>query len=215
MNTKTGKNCLLESENDTWDYSKNISIRLKDPDAPKIYTINFFHMVDWDATKYKPYFDVFEKAKETDEIIIYFNSPGGSVDVMNMFLNAFRTCKCKNITARINKASSAAAILALACNNIVFNTNSTMMLHTFSVWGMSGKSQELASDIKHTASVYRKMCEPYLKKIMTDSEIDAMENGKDFYFDDTEAIKRLTHYIKTVKKSKVYTTKKAAKKHAK
>lgn len=198
---KKGKNILEEDldEEDLWDYSKNVSVRFRDNDAPKVYTINLFHVIDWDAIKYKPYFDVFEKARENDEIIIYLNSPGGSVETLNMFLNAIRICKCKNIIARVNDARSAAAILALACDKIMFNENATLMFHTFSMWGVHGKEQELMSEIQHSAKNYKKMVEKYLQRIMSQEEIEEMANGKDFFFNEEEATKRLVKYGKAKK----------------
>ena len=198
---KKGKNEFDDEteEEDSWDYSRNVSVRLRESDAPKTYTIHLFHILDWDAIKYKPYFDVFEKAREQDEVIIYLNSPGGSVETMNMFLNAIRLCKCKNIIARVNDARSAAAIIALACDKIMFNENATLMLHTFSMWGLHGKEQELISEINHSSKNYRHMTEKYLKRIMSEKEIEEMSNGKDFFFDEVEATRRLKKYSKKAK----------------
>lgn len=199
MNRNT-TNCDFEYE-DNYDYSKNISIKNKDIEIPKIYTINFFHPFDYESIKYKSYFEVFEKAKENDEIIIYFNSPGGSITTLNLFLNAINMSKCKNITARVNYAASAAAILTLACNNIIFNSNSTLMLHTYSSVKY-GKSQEIKSDFEHNDKLCKKLIDKYCKKIMSEKEIEEMHNGKDFYFDENEAISRLKKYCKNNKKKK-------------
>ena len=190
--TKTNTN-NCEFEVDMYDYSKNVSFKNKEVEIPKIYTINFFHYFDSDVSKYKPYFDVFEKAKESDEIIIYFQSGGGSVSTLNMFLNAMKMSKCKNVTARVNYAASAAAIMTLACNNIIFNENSTLMLHTYSscFWG---KSQEIEADKKHNDLMCKKIIDKYCKKILSEQEIEHMHNGKDFYFDEDEAIYRLKKY---------------------
>ena len=195
MNKNTGKkNC--EGYLDEDDYAKNVVVKNKEIEIPKVYTIYFFHDFDYDANKYRPYFEVFEKAKEKDEIVIYFNSPGGSVATLNMFLNAISSCKCKNITARINHASSAAGIMSLACPNLLFNHCATLMLHAPSTWGLDGKEQELKSYVDHSVEQSKRMFGHYLKRILSDKEIEEMFNGKEFRFNEIEATKRLKKYSK-------------------
>lgn len=197
MENKTN-NCGYEV--DTFDYNLNVSVKNKEVETPKVYTINFFHPFDYDATKYKPYFDIFEKAKENDEIVIYFNSPGGSVTTLNMFLNAMSFSKCRNITAKVNFAASAAAIMVMACPNIMFNVNSTLMFHTYSsvFWG---KSQEIEADQKHQDKICKKIFEKYCSRILSKSEIEELYNGKDFYFDEQEALARLKKFSSSKKKT--------------
>lgn len=200
---KKNKACEEEIEYD-FDYSKNISIKNKFDYVPKIYTINFWHDFD-DPRNYIPYFKILQEAHEEDQIIFYFDSPGGRIDTLNLFLNALRRCKSKYILARVNYAASAAALLALYCDNIEFNTNSTLMLHTYS-GGYRGKSQEVQSEVDHCSKNYNELNRYILQKILTDKEIEEMLNGKDFYFTGEEAIKRLkaraNEKIKEAKKKK-------------
>lgn len=185
---KKGKACDEEIEYD-FDYSKNISIKNKFDYVPKIYTINFWHDFD-DPRNYIPYFKILQEAHEEDQIIFYFDSPGGRIDTLNLFLNALRRCKSKYILARVNYAASAAALLALYCDNIEFNTNSTLMLHTYS-GGYRGKGQEVQSEVEHYGKNYNELNKYILQKILTDKEIQELLDGKDFYFTGEEAVKRL------------------------
>lgn len=185
---KKCKACDEEIEYD-FDYSKNISIKNKFDYVPKIYTINFWHDFD-DPRNYIPYFKILQEAHEEDQIIFYFDSPGGRIDTLNLFLNALRRCKSKYILARVNYAASAAALLALYCDNIEFNTNSTLMLHTYS-GGYRGKGQEVQSEVEHYGKNYNELNKYILQKILTDKEIQELLDGKDFYFTGEEAIKRL------------------------
>lgn len=185
---KKCKACDEEIEYD-FDYSKNISIKNKFDYVPKIYTINFWHDFD-DPRNYIPYFKILQEAHEEDQIIFYFDSPGGRIDTLNLFLNALRRCKSKYILARVNYAASAAALLALYCDNIEFNTNSTLMLHTYS-GGYRGKGQEVQSEVEHYGKNYNELNKYILQKILTDKEIQELLDGKDFYFTGEEAVKRL------------------------
>lgn len=195
---KKCKACDEEIEYD-FDYSKNISIKNKFDYVPKIYTINFWHDFD-DPRNYIPYFKILQEAHEEDQIIFYFDSPGGRIDTLNLFLNALRRCKSKYILARVNYAASAAALLALYCDNIEFNTNSTLMLHTYS-GGYRGKGQEVQSEVEHYGKNYNELNKYILQKILTDKEIQELLDGKDFYFTGEEAIKRLK--ARAVEKSKL------------
>lgn len=200
---KINKLCEDESTIEL-DYGKNVSVKNKLDYTPKVYTINFFHDFD-DPRLYRSYFKVLDEAHEEDDIIFYFNSPGGDVTTLNLFLNALRRCKSKNILARVNYAASAAALLALYCDNIEFNVNATLMLHTWS--GIRyGKSQEIEADLTHSKKNYESMLKYICKKILTDEEIEQMLNGKDFYFDGEEAVKRLkaraAEKLKEMKKKK-------------
>ena len=199
------KNKLCEDELMTeFDFTKNITVKNKLDYSPKIYTINFWHDFD-DPRNYIPYFKVLEDAHEEDQIVFYFNSPGGDVSTLNLFLNALRRCKSKYILARVNYAASAAALLALYCDNIEFNTNSTLMLHNYK--GLFyGKGQEIKADFEHSNKKFEDMLKYICRKILTDKEIEELINGKDFYFSGEEAVKRLkarsNEKIKEAKKKK-------------
>lgn len=183
------KCCEDDEETTEFSYKRNISVKNKLDYTPKIYTINFFHDFN-DPRNYLSYFKVLEEAHEEDDIIFYFDSPGGRIDTLNLFLNALRRCKSKHILARVNYAASAAALLALYCDNIEFNINATLMLHTYR--GLFyGKGQEIESDYFHNKKNYESMLRYICKKILTDEEIEQMLNGKDFYFDGEEAVKRM------------------------
>ena len=186
------------------DYSKNISVKNKLEYTPKVYTINFWHDFD-DPRLYRSYFKILEEAHEEDDIIFYFDSPGGRIHTLNLFLNALRRCKSKNVLARVNYAASCAALLALYCDNIEFNTNATMMLHTYSLLDY-GKGQEINASIDLYDASNKELIKYICQKILTDEEIEQLLNGKDFYFNGEEAVKRLkaraAEKLKEAKKKK-------------
>jgi ATP-dependent protease ClpP protease subunit len=188
-----GKNCEEEVMTE-FDFTKNITVKNKLDYTPKIYTINFWHDFD-DPRYYIPYFKVLEDAHEEDQIVFYFNSPGGEVTTLNLFLNALRRCKSKYILARVNYAASAAALLALYCDNIEFNTGATLMLHNYKGF-FYGKGQEIKADFEHSDKKFEQIIRYICKKILTDEEIDELLNGKDFYFSGEEAVKKLKEMVK-------------------
>ena len=182
-------------------YRNNIKIADKLEYMPKIYTINFWHDFSYDASLYNSYFDILQKAREEDDVVFYFNSHGGSASTLNLFINALRRCKSKRIVAVINYAASAAALLALFCDEIILNSDSTLMLHDFSTF-VGGKSQEIESDFIHTKEKLHKLMRFICQKVLTDEEIEQMFNGKDFYFGENEVMERLKRFAKKKLKEK-------------
>lgn len=176
-------------------YKNNIKVADKLEYMPKIYTINFWHNFSSDASLYNAYFDVLNKAREEDDVVFYFNSYGGCASTLNLFINALRRCKSKRIVAVINYAASAAALLALYCDEIILNTDSTLMLHDFSTL-VAGKSQEIEADFLHTKDKLHKLMRYICQKVLTDEEIDQMFNGRDFYFGEKEVMERLKKFAK-------------------
>lgn len=192
-------------------YKNNIHVADKLEYMPKVYKINFWHDFSSNASLYNSYFEVLEKAREQDDIIFYFNSGGGSVSTLNLFINAIRRCKSKRVIAVVNYAASAAALLALFCDEIILNTDSTLMLHDFSTI-VFGKSQEVESDFQHTKESIHKLMKFICKKVLTDEEIEQMFNGKDFYFNEKQVMERLKRYAKKALKEQKEKNKKDNKK---
>lgn len=195
-------------------YKNNIHVADKLEYMPKVYKINFWHDFSSNATLYNSYFEVLEKAREQDDIIFYFNSGGGCVSTLNLFINAIRRCKSKRVIAVVNYAASAAALLALFCDEIILNTDSTLMLHDFSTL-VFGKSQEIESDFQHSKESIHKLMRFICKKVLTDEEIEQMFNGKDFYFNEKQVMERLKRYAKNALKEQKEKNKKDSKENKK
>lgn len=193
MNNLIAKNEEFEEAVLLKDYSKNITSCNKFEYMPKIFTIKFWHEFEDDASLYNSYFEVLQKAREEDTIIFYFNSGGGSVHTLFLFLDALRNCKSKNIIAKVNFAASAAALMALFCDNIEFTMGSTLMLHNFSIL-LHGKSQELESSFVHFKKQFHDVMRLICKRVLSNEEIEQMINGKDFYFSGEEVVSRLKKY---------------------
>ena len=198
------KDRACEETEEIQNYRANIQVTNRYDYTPKIYTINFWHEFSDNASIYMPYFQILVNAKEEDIIVFYFNSPGGCVSTLNLFINALTRCKSKQIIARVNYAASAAALLALYCDNVEFNTGSTLMLHTYSA-GYYGKGQEVESDVLHNKQIMEKLIKYICPKVLSEKEIEELLNGKDFYFTGEEAIKRMKIYaskkLKEIKKN--------------
>lgn len=172
------------------------------PYMPKRYVIKFFYDFNDDSSFHKEALNIIENARENDEIVLYFSSNGGSITTMLLFLNAINISSCKNITARINLACSAAAFLALCCNNIYFDVGGMMMFHNYSTF-QAGKENEISSRMTTVTKNIRNIITNACLKIMSAKEIEEMYNGKDFWFTADEATKRLRKYTQLRKKKHI------------
>lgn len=83
---------------------------------------------------------------ETEEVVININSPGGDVISGLTVVNAIQNTAAR-VTARVSViAASMAAVIALACDEVVVDENSVIMLHN--CWSIaSGNKEEMQSAV--------------------------------------------------------------------
>lgn len=174
-----------------YNYSANIITKV----LRTRYTIRFWHEFE-DIGLYKPYFDVFEKAKATDEIVIDISSWGGYGETQMSLAHMITHCECRNITAFVRVAYSAGAKLALSCPKIAFEDNASMMLHAYYQQIPYTKQQEIISRAKHFSDNFDLCADSLLRKMLSGEEVKELHNGKDFWFTRHEAIARLKKYGK-------------------
>ena len=128
---------------------------------------------------------------EKDEIHIYINNYGGAVSTLIQLLNALKSTKAKTISYLEGYACSAASMVFLACDELILNNFSVLMLHYY----FSGNSYQKGCDIELSTEFTKKhfqyICSEIYKDILTKKELESMFNGKDFWFTKDEIIERL------------------------
>ncbi len=82
-------------------------------------------------TSMQPLLKKLASAKSYEQINIYVNSPGGSVDVLNEFLYLATTTEAKVIYKVSGKAFSAAAMATCILPNVKYNKEAVLMFHPF------------------------------------------------------------------------------------
>jgi len=136
---------------------------------------------------------VLKEAQETDEVHFIINTPGGDISSFIQIYNAMLQSKAL-ITAEIIMAYSAGSLIALAADQIIIDQFSSMLIHSMSA-GSIGKVDEM----KVQTDFLKKWNEQIITKLydsfLTEKEMQQVLEGKDFWFDEEEIIRRFEHWI--------------------
>ena len=132
-----------------------------------------------------------------DAVMLYINSPGGSIDVGLSIIDSIKQCKAP-VTAVVQAPSySMASVAALACDNIVFLKHTYLMFHNYSI-GTHGKGAEFMMSTKHNDehinAIFKEYCSPFL----TAAEMKKVSSDSDVYikWDDPTLDKRIARHFK-------------------
>lgn len=139
------------------------------------------------------YFEVLNclrQAATDDEIHMFINSEGGSLDTALQIINAIDQTPARLVTYIDSRAHSAAALIFLQGQECHVSKNSTMCCHFWS-GGAKGRAADVKTYIDFYSNATKKMFRGYLEGFIKEEEFVDLFNGKDFYFDYEEICKRL------------------------
>jgi ATP-dependent protease ClpP protease subunit len=139
---------------------------------------------------YRAIVDRLSTLTSNDQVTFFIASPGGHLDGLVSLLHAVKYTDANVQCVIVGEALSAASFFALSCPTVAVSDNASMMVH-FVQFGVSGK----ASDVHARTQFNMKYCENLFKEtykgFMSESEIQQCLDGKEFWFDSAEIIKRL------------------------
>ena len=139
---------------------------------------------------YRDLLQYMRRMEEGDKLTIWITSPGGYMDSATAINQAMRTTKGQTTVICDAYNASAATFIALAAPQLIVQEGSTWMLHSAS-FGASGKSDNVYSKVKFfNEEIYKELKQIY-SGFLTDEEFDQMIDGKDFYMNYDEIIRRL------------------------
>ena len=159
-------------------------------------TVDFYLTgeVSW-VSEYIDFLRAIDDCKSGDQIQIHINNYGGYIDTALNIYDALVKSEADVLIFIEGACASAASIIMLAGNGWEVLPHAYVMVHSWS-GSYGGKWHEIKSKLKYDEEVFNKQfCEIY-KKFMTDEEIKQCLDGKDFYFDSEETVKRLEEYSK-------------------
>lgn len=129
-------------------------------------------------------------AEEHDTIFIYLNTPGGSLQTTIQIISAMRQCAANIVTCLEGEVCSAGTLIFLAGNKHIVNPNCTFMIHNYSQW-IGGKGNEVALRVKYSEQHFKKLAMDLYKGFLSEQEIQSVIEGKDYWMDSDEVIRRL------------------------
>jgi len=156
-----------------------------------------FYLIDVieDVKDYVDFLREIEMCNKGDLITVHINCYGGAVDVS---LNIYDSLRNSDADVKISiegPCCSSASMIALAGDMWSVSKHASIMIHSWSE-GLYGKWHEILASIDFTKKSYEKHFQEIYKNFMTDEEIKNCLEGKDYYFDSDEIMKRLQSFTK-------------------
>ena len=155
-------------------------------------SIHHFYIVD-EIGEVGPFLDminVLKTAEQHDTIFIYLNTPGGNLYTAIQIISAIRQSSATVVTSIEGMVASAGTLIFLSGQKHIVNQNCTFMIHNYS-HGVWGKGNEVNLRVKHMEDYFKKLAKDMYSKFLTDEEIDEVVNGKDFWMESEEVLRRL------------------------
>lgn len=157
-------------------------------------TINNYHVYlheeVGDLAKYYKLNHMIRNGDPTDNFIIYLNNFGGNVHTGIEITNAVKASQSNIFTCISGPVYSMASLLALQGDMVYVEDDTFMMFHDYSAVEV-GKGSEINAAVDNNKKFYYELCWKMVKGFLTKKEFNAMMNGKDFYIDRPEILKRL------------------------
>lgn len=149
--------------------------------------------IDEDITSPGNYRDIIHclaTCSENDNVNILINSSGGRTDSAWAIIEAMKGCRGDVSVTVLGAAYSAASMIACMADECYFAESSEMMLHT-AHYGSIGTVPNVKDQTDFATRQINKLLDTCYTGFLTPKELDELKNGKEFWFDADEAIKRM------------------------
>ena len=149
--------------------------------------------IDDDITAPSNYRDVIHclaTCGENDSVNMLVNSSGGRTDSIWQIIEAMKGCRGDVSVTVIGAAYSAASMLACMAPECYIADSAEFMLHT-AHYGSIGTVPNVKGQTDFATRQINKLLDQAYKGFLTDKELEELKNGKEFWFDSDEAIKRM------------------------
>lgn len=184
----------MQNNNSDFMLLPNLPEDNKIPQYKQTIQVNLYHFyIITEIDQPEAYLDlinVLKTAEAHDTIFIYLNTPGGSLSTTVQIIGAIRQCAGTVVTCLEGEVCSAGTMIFLSGHRHIISPHSTFMIHNYSHW-FGGKGNEVVSYIKYQEQYFRKLARDVYSGFLTDEEIDAVFDGKDFWMDSDEVLRRL------------------------
>lgn len=135
--------------------------------------------------------DMIRTAEEEDVIEILITSPGGRVDIADMYLAAFRDSKAKIITRAIGECASAATTIFLAGDERICEDGCYFMFHNVQL-GSGGDSAHVIARSKFYERLFKEKFYGMMAEVLTPLELaELFERAGEIYLTAEEMRRRL------------------------
>jgi ATP-dependent protease ClpP protease subunit len=148
--------------------------------------------ISHDINEYVDMITTMDLSEEQDEIHLYINTRGGSLDTTISLLHSMGRCNAPITTHADGQIASAGTLLFLAGTNYVVYPYATFMAHDGS-GGFFGKLNENLKSAVASSNLIKRICNDIYFPFFSDDEIHAILQGSDFYCDSDEIVDRINN----------------------
>lgn len=135
--------------------------------------------------------DTLYQGRDTDNIVIHLNTPGGNLDITMQIINAIRSSSATVIGVADGPVASAGSLILFSCPNIAVQKFSYVMLHDGSE-GSMGKVNENFQQAMFSVKLLRSVYHEVYSGFFTEEEIDKVLEGRDMWLTSEEVEERIT-----------------------
>ncbi len=155
----------------------------------KCYDVFLDEEID-EPSKYRDLISILFNAEEEDDINLFFNNVGGSVDSACSIIEGLKATRAETSAVLLGQCHSASSIIMMYCKNIYVTDSAYMLVHTATSgsFGTVGNIQKQAEFVNNKVS---KLMEEAYRGFLSEEEFEKLHLGLEFWFDADEIRKRM------------------------
>lgn len=145
-----------------------------------------------EVTEPRNYFQELEtirNARDTDTIIMYYNTPGGNLDTAVSFISAMSASNANIVGVIDGLCASAGSLMFLYSDEYEINKGGHMLIHAYSSW-ISGKRNEVLAQVAFSSGLNENLFKDIYLGFLTEEEITRVNAGHDIWLAADEIGKR-------------------------
>lgn len=140
---------------------------------------------------YRAVVQALEDANEGDTFIFKVASRGGALAGLQVLLEGIKNTQAHTVAMLVGQCASAASIFTLHCDTVIVTDSADMLAH-FVSYTTGGKGADIVSHVAHVAKTSEKLIRSTYEHFLSESEINAIIDGKEMYLDADEIRERLS-----------------------
>jgi ATP-dependent protease ClpP protease subunit len=156
-----------------------------------VYNLFIFGVIK-DAEQFIPAIEALQVAGEDDTFLVNISTPGGDIDATDTFLQALEATEARVVYIASGGVHSAGTLILMRAHpeQVAFSDGFNALVHNGAV-GFGSKYSDWVSAAAYTKGHMDGLMRSAYRGFLSDDEIEAMLNGKDYWFGAEEFRTRL------------------------
>lgn len=139
---------------------------------------------------YRSMVEIMVNCSPNDEVSIYFCTEGGLFSGAIAIIHAIKHCPCPVAGILYGEAMSAGSAILLNCDNIVVDSNASIMVHGMS-YGTGGKATDIEAYVNFSSKENKRFLKETYEDFLTADEMEKVMRGDNLYFNSKESAEKI------------------------